>query len=167
MVNVVVSRKRNIKVSSNSTAGVIDTTVPIPHATNFEELCTLSLSDFYLGIKEINKPVLLIGGCTKLCFEYVPESFITLSQSWSEMVAPGFKDNYYYWVEPTLCLYEHARKKFNWSSTRADFFEFEKQILDKNHLWQTSDYFSWCHAADPAYKIMFEKIKEVLNDNLS
>lgn len=29
MVNVVVSRKRNIKVTSNSTAGVIDTTVPV------------------------------------------------------------------------------------------------------------------------------------------
>jgi hypothetical protein len=29
MVNVVVSRRRNIKVSSNSTAGVIDTTVPV------------------------------------------------------------------------------------------------------------------------------------------
>lgn len=29
MVNVVVSRKRNIKVSSNATAGVIDTSVPV------------------------------------------------------------------------------------------------------------------------------------------
>lgn len=29
MVNVVVSRKRNVKVSSNATAGVIDTTTPV------------------------------------------------------------------------------------------------------------------------------------------
>jgi|688.fasta_scaffold42589_3 hypothetical protein len=29
MVNVVVSRKRNVRVSSNATAGVIDTTVPV------------------------------------------------------------------------------------------------------------------------------------------
>lgn len=29
MVNVVVSRKRNVKVSSNATGGVIDTTVPV------------------------------------------------------------------------------------------------------------------------------------------
>ena len=29
MVNVVVSRKRNVKVSSNATAGVIDTSIPV------------------------------------------------------------------------------------------------------------------------------------------
>jgi hypothetical protein len=29
MVNVVVSRKRNVKVSTNATAGVIDTTIPV------------------------------------------------------------------------------------------------------------------------------------------
>lgn len=29
MVNVVVSRKRNIKVSTNATAGVIDTSIPV------------------------------------------------------------------------------------------------------------------------------------------
>lgn len=29
MVNVVVSRKRNVKVTTNATAGVIDTTVPV------------------------------------------------------------------------------------------------------------------------------------------
>lgn len=29
MVNVVVSRKRNVKVSTNATAGVIDTSVPV------------------------------------------------------------------------------------------------------------------------------------------
>lgn len=29
MVNVVVSRRRNVKVSSNTTAGVIDTTTPV------------------------------------------------------------------------------------------------------------------------------------------
>ena len=29
MVNVVVSRKRNVKVSTNATAGVIDTSIPV------------------------------------------------------------------------------------------------------------------------------------------
>lgn len=29
MVNVVVSRKRNVRVSTNATAGVIDTTIPV------------------------------------------------------------------------------------------------------------------------------------------
>lgn len=53
MVNVVVSRKRNVKVTSNSTAGVIDTTVPVtlrnvPIVTNgidtIDELHDVNLS---------------------------------------------------------------------------------------------------------------------------
>jgi hypothetical protein len=138
--------------------------VSLPFSSNFEELCELLLKDFYSELKKIPGQVLLIGGCTKLCFKHVPAGIQTLNESWSELMTPGFNDNYFYWTEPTLSLYNHARNKFGWSCTLADFFKFEKQIQFKNHMWQTSDNFSWCHAAEPAYKKMFEKILEKVND---
>jgi len=141
-----------------------DPSISLPVSNNLEELCELLLKDFYLELKKIPGQMLLIGGCTKLCFKHVPAGIKTLEESWSELMTPGFNDNYFYWTEPTLGLYNYARNKFGWSCTLADFFEFEKQILAKNHIWQTSDNFSWCHAAEPAYKKMFEKILEKVNE---
>lgn len=137
----------------------------LPNASNFIELCEFLLRDFYLELAKINSPILLIGGSTRLCFEHVPKSINTLPMSWTELMTEDFKDSYFYWFEPTICLYEHARKTLKWSNRLSDFFEFEKMIQAKNHIWQTSGAFSWCHAARPAYGKMFEKIKEVINDN--
>ena len=136
----------------------------LPEANNFKELCERVLQNFYHQLEKLTSEhkILLIGGCAKLSFDHVPKRFITLSQSWTELVTPGFTDNYYYWMGPTLALYEHARKKLNWNSALSDFFEFEKEIKNKNFIWQNSDNFSWCHAAEPAYVAMFEKIKELL-----
>lgn len=136
----------------------------LPYSNNFDELCELLLRDFYLELKKINRPMLLIGGCTKLCFKYVPANIKTLDKSWTELLVPDFQDNYYYWTEPALCLFNYARKYFNWKVGLSDFFEFEKQILSKNYVWQNSDKFSWCHASELGYKIMFDKINGVLND---
>lgn len=136
----------------------------LPLSKDFEDLCERLLENFYLELKKSSNNTLLIGGSTRLCHKHVPDSIRTFSQSWSELMSPGFHDNYFYWVEPTLSLFNYARKKFNWNCELSDFFEFEKQILAKNHLWQTSDDFSWCHAAESAYKKMFEKILEEIND---
>ena len=138
--------------------------IDLPLSKNFEDLCEELLKNFYLELEDTGKNILLIGGCTKLCHKHVPPSIKTLPQSWTELVIPGFKDNYFYWIEPTLSLFYHARKKFNWHCDLSDFFEFEKQIANKNYLWQSSDDFSWCHAAESAYKKMFEKILEETND---
>jgi hypothetical protein len=153
-------------LKDNTNLSVIDDLV-LPQATDFNDLCELLLKEFYWELEKIDSPKLLIGGCTKLCFDHIPKSINTLPQSWTEMVAPGFNDNYYYWTEPTLCLYNYARKKFNWPVSLADFFEFEQVIKNKNYIWQTSDNFSWCHADEPAYKVMFERIMEIINDNYS
>jgi hypothetical protein len=136
----------------------------LPDANNFKELCERILQNFYQELERLTNEhkILLIGGCTKLSFDHIPERFITLSQSWTELVTPEFTDCYYYWTEPTLALYEYARKKLNWNSTLSDFFEFENEIKNKNFIWQNSDNFSWCHAAKPAYITMFQKIKELL-----
>jgi len=141
----------------------VNPTIYLPPSDNFIELCELLLKEFYQALEKNSNSILLIGGCTPLCLKHVPDSIISLPMSWTELMTPGFKDNYFYWLEPTLSLYNHARKKFNWTCNLSDFVEFEQQILTKNHIWQNSTDFSWCHAADPAYKKMFEMIMEKLD----
>ena len=141
----------------------IDPAIRLPLSDNFIELCELLLKEFYQELEKNSNKILLIGGCTPLCLKHVPDSIMSLPMSWTELMTPGFKDNYFYWLEPTLSLYNYARKKFNWNCSLSDFVEFEQQIFAKNHIWQTSADFSWCHAADPAYKKMFEMIMEKLN----
>lgn len=132
----------------------------LPSAANFSIMCENILGNWYAQLGAIARPMLLIGGCTKLCHYKVPAHIMTSDQSWSELVSNGFQDNYFYWTEPTLVLYQHVRKLLGWSID--DFFEIEKQIKQKNYLWQTSDMFSWCHAAQPAYRLMFKKIERML-----
>lgn len=143
---------------------IIDKEIELPDVDNFVELCEHTLADFYNKLELCQKPILLIGGCAKICSEYVPTSIATLSESWTEIMIPGFLDNYLYWLDPALGLYEHARKQLKWSCSLSDFFEFEKQIHQKNYIWQSSDHFSWSHAGDSAYYEMFKKIMEVIND---
>jgi hypothetical protein len=148
----------------------IDSSVEFPVSSSLPDLCEKLLTNFYQELKKFSKmhdiPILLIGGCTSLSFENVPKEIFTINKSWTEMCVDdvNFKDCYYYWVGPTLRVYESARKKFNWDSSLADFFEFEKMIQMKNHIWQTSDHFSWCHAGKLAYKIMFDNIMSTIEN---
>jgi hypothetical protein len=150
------------KDSDNTVQVELDAEIPL--SESLPDLCEKLLINFYQELETIsityNVPILLIGGCTCLSYENVPDRIFTIDKSWTEMCVTDtdFKDCYYYWLEPTLRVYETARKKFNWSSSLADFFEFEKMILEKNHIWQASDHFSWCHAGKSAYKIMFDTI---------
>lgn len=143
---------------------IVNEQLTLPAADNLVELCELTLGDFYTELAKFDHPILLIGGNSKLCFKYVPESITTLSKSWTELMVPDFVDNYFYWVEPTLGLYDYARRQLNWNTSLSDFFEFEKQIHQKNYIWQTSDDFSWTHSGDSAYYKMFNEIMEVIND---
>jgi hypothetical protein len=155
---------RQFFVQSSDTKLTINPNVELPEANDFEELCELTLKNFYEELSDIHIPILLVGGCTKLCYKHVPAKIKHLSKSWTELMVPDFTDHYFYWVENTLGLYEYARKKFHWDTSLSDFFQIEKQILMKNHIWQTSDDFSWCHPSDSAYYAMFEEILGVIND---
>lgn len=145
----------------------INESIPLPDATNFEEFCELTLKDFYDKLAEVDTPILLIGGSSKLCHKYVPSKIKTFPKSWTEFIVPEFTDSYCYWIEPSLAVYNYARKKLKWNSTLADFSKFEDEIKQKNYTWQTHDAFAWCHAADPAYHKMFDKIMEVLENDYS
>lgn len=154
---------KNYKHNANL---AINQDLELPDAKSFEEFCELTLRNFYLELEKIDKPMLLIGGSAKLCFKYVPEKIQTLACSWTELVVPDFEDNYFYWTEPTLAVYDYARKKLNWKSSLADFAQYEDQIKVKNYQWHTHDEFTWCHSADAGYMLMFNKIMETLqNDN--
>jgi len=136
--------------------------VELPKATNLDNLCEIQLGNFYQKLNNLDVSVLLIGGCTKLCFERVPKQIKTLPESWTELMVPEFNDHYYYWVDDTIKLFNKANIENKWKLSLSDFFVYEKKILEKNHIWQTSTDFSWCHAAIPAYIKMFNKIMEVI-----
>jgi len=135
----------------------------LPTSQNFLDLCENLLGDFYQDLLAVDRPVLLIGGCTKLCKHKIRLQFKVVDKSWSEIAHVGFEDNYYYWCEETLCLYDHCKKFFGWET--EEFFSIEEQIKDKNYLWQTSNMFSWCHAATSAYRLMFSEIERILYDH--
>jgi hypothetical protein len=141
-----------------------NSTVDWPQASDLPELCERLLEQFYQQLDSISKthsvPILLIGGCCSLSHKHVPESIFTIEKSWTELCLgdPEFEDCYYYWEYPTLVAYEHARKIFNWSVPLRDFHKYTCMIEAKNFAWQNSDQFSWCHAAEPAYKTMFETV---------
>lgn len=159
--------RQYFKNFANSTTLKIDETINLPSSSSFDEFCELSLRNFYLEFEKINTPILLIGGSAKLCLQHVPTKIKILDKSWTELVVPEFNDNYFYWCEPTLAVYEYARKKFNWKSSLADFVHYEEQIKQKNYIWQTNEAFSWCHASDSAYAVMFNKITETLQNDYS
>jgi hypothetical protein len=145
-----------------------NTTVEWPNANNLPELCEHLLEKFYKELETVSKthsvPILLIGGCCPLSHKHVPESIFTIEKSWTELCLgdPEFKDCYYYWEYPTLLVYEHARKKFNWSMPLGSFHQYSRMIETKNLAWYNSDQFSWCHAAEPAYNTMFETVMSTL-----
>lgn len=119
-----------------------------------EDIC----QKFYFELSKINKPVLLIGGLSKLCLQLIPKNINFLEKSWTELVDTNFKDCYYEWVDPTL--YVHNQLNLD----KKEFFEIEKIILQKNYIWQQSEKFSWCHPGDQAYNIMFEEIKNKIKE---
>lgn len=133
----------------------------IPQADSFQGLCEKLLEEFYIELGKQKTPILLIGGCTTLCHTKVPAHIKTLPYSWTELLSPGFVDNYCYWIEQTALLYDFAKKKNNWST--EEFFEIEKSIKSKNFIWQTSECFSWCHASKIGYEKMFTEIKRMID----
>lgn len=133
---------------------------------NFESFTSNLLKDFYAKIEQFkikhNLNIFLIGGLSKLKKDIIPLSINYLDQSWSEMVDNDFTDTYYEWLDTTLFVWNHFKKLHSWNESYSDFFEIEKRILEKNHLWQTSTMFSWCHASKYGYKLMYNCLKKTV-----
>ena len=148
----------------------------MPKALNFNQFQELLCAEFYneLSILQSNTqiPFLLVGGCSKLHNEAIPQNLHYIENSWSEIIEPtNFHDCFEYWVESSLIVFNYLQRKHNWPSGLAEFAPIEQRILVKNHLWQTNDNFGWCHPANGGYRIMFDRLVEkmhnigVLNDN--
>ena len=134
-------------------------------ADSLDLMCANISNDFYQEIlkvqQQIQKPCIIVGGLSKLCHERLPDSFLSLPNSWTEMVATEFKDCYYEYIEPTLLIFETFRKTYGWGDL-ADFFEIEKKISAKNWIWQNNNNFGWCHPGVGAYQIMADALVQKL-----
>lgn len=100
-------------------------------AGSLNQMCVNLCDNFYQQLFEIQqkiqKPVIMIGGLSVLCYERLPASFLSLPQSWTEIVVPEFSDCYYEFVELPLLVFETFREKYNWGSL-ADFEKTEQLI---------------------------------------
>lgn len=131
----------------------------VPVGLSLEEFSDQLCLQFYNNIKEVvKKPVLLVGGLSSLCFKHIPSTFDYLDKSWTELVDSEVSDCYYEWVDPTLYVYNQLNLPL------CEFSNIEKRILAKNHAWQRSDSFSWCHPGQEAYKLMFEVLKDKVKE---
>ena len=127
---------------------------------------------FYNSLSEIQKkitrPVLLVGGLSKLDYESIPNNLYYISPSWTELLSKNFTDCYYESTFRTIKIYDELRNKLNWDfRSKAKWFEIEKVIQEKNKIWKESDYFSRFHPSDigfvPMFDVIMKKIGE-LND---
>ena len=170
--------KHNIELMINSDLAIVFQTDPIRDIVhrrtfrfidNFDyskhsgilDISRWLLIQFYNELAEIQHrtktPVLLVGGLSCLYSEAVPGNIQTLPMSWSELASPGFMDCFFEWVD----FVDLLTLKIN---NPEEVFKIKKQIQAKNHLWQTSDYFSWCHPSDLGYTIMFDTLLQTIKD---
>ena len=150
----------------------------MPKASNFDQFQELLCAEFYNELSILQSttqiPFLLVGGCSKLHNEAIPQNLHYIENSWSEIIEPtNFYDCFEYWTESSLIVFNYLQRKHNWPGGLAEFAPIEQRILVKNHLWQTNDNFGWCHPANGGYRIMFDKLVEkmhnigVLNEHYS
>lgn len=127
---------------------------------NFEQNSMMAvaeslLGEFYNKLAKLDLPMLLVGGLSCLAHELVPSKIFTLKKSWTELCKDEFKDCYFEWVDFTELVRDHLQCNDN-----LDIIK--QQIQAKNHVWQTSDSFSWCHPNDIGYETMFDALQFVL-----
>ena len=115
------------------------------------------LLNFYTRLAALEIPVLLVGGLSCLAHSLIPSTLFTLEQSWTELCQPGFKDCYFEWIDFTELVRDHLQCK-------DDLTIIKQNIQAKNHVWQSSELFSWCHPSDSGYKIMFDALQSKLSN---
>ena len=113
------------------------------------------LEEFYNKLSGLNLPILLVGGLSCLAHDLIPSNIFTLEKSWTELCKDGFKDCYFEWTDFTELARDHLQCNDN-----LDIIK--QQIQAKNHVWQTSDSFAWCHPSDIGYEAMFNALQPVL-----
>lgn len=145
---------------------VNDVATVLQKTDHIDSLAETLLENFYKKISNIASEYMvnfcLIGGLSKLYMSGIPSNIGIVPNSWTETLVEGYKDIYYEFVEPTLCVWNYFNKLHNWNQGYDEFFEIEKTILEKNHHWHNSPLFSWCHPSDSGYLPMYNIMKEKL-----
>ena len=117
--------------------------------SNIIDIAESILLKFYQQLSQLEVPVTLVGGLSKIAHDLVPSNIAVLEKSWTELVDPDFTDCYFEWTDFTdlVCDYCGCNKNIE---------HIHHQIQAKNYIWQTSDAFGWCHPSDKGYDIMFD-----------
>jgi hypothetical protein len=115
------------------------------------------LNDFYQELSLLNKPILLVGGLSKVSPKCNFTNIDIFPKSWTELVDNQYTDCYYEWVEFTELVHQHLKIK-------NDLTAIKHKIYEKNNIWQTSEAFGWCHPSDIGYQLMFESLYQQLKN---
>ena len=99
---------------------------------------------------QVKTPVVLIGGLSCLYFDAVPSNIGVFSKSWTELLSPGYVDNFFEWQD----FVELLALKIKCAD---DLAEIKDQVSHKNYIWRISDCFGWCHPSDQGYTKMFHE----------
>jgi hypothetical protein len=144
--------------------------IELPGACDLDQVSRLLSQKFYNGLseiqKKINRPILLVGGLSKLDHQSIPDNLYFIYPSWTELLSKNFTDCYYESTFRTMSIYDALRKKLDWDyQSKAKWFEIEKAIKVKNKIWEESDYFSRRHPSDigfvPMFDVIMKKIGEI------
>lgn len=119
--------------------------------TNIVDIAESILLKFYQHLSQVEIPVILVGGLSKVAYKLVPANISTLDRSWTELADSNFEDCYFEWTDFTDLVCDFCK-------CNKDIDYIHHQIQAKNYIWQTSDAFGWCHPSDKGYDIMFNSL---------
>lgn len=137
---------------------------------NFEQFTDSLLSNFYNELnnfEQLRSKFLLVGGLGCLYTNSIPKGIDYLPRSVTQYLLPDFADETCYEYHGRVYeVGEMVRRARGWSVefTAQELFEIEKKVLNKNHAWQTSDLFSWCHMSDQGIVVMAEILLKHLGE---
>jgi len=141
--------RKNVKLSIN-----IDL---IGQYMDINHVAEKMLNDFYRELSLLNKPILLVGGLSKVSPKCNFTNIDIFPKSWTELVDNQYTDCYYEWVEFTELVHQYLK-------ISSDLTPVKHKIYEKNNIWQTSDAFGWCHPSDIGYQLMFESLYQHLKN---
>jgi hypothetical protein len=124
---------------------------------DIDQVSEKMLNDFYQELSLLGKPILLVGGLSKVFHNCNFTNIDIFPKSWTELVDSQYKDCYYEWVEFTELVHHFLE-------LNTDLTPIKNKIYEKNNIWQTSDAFGWCHPSDIGYQLMFDALYHQLKD---
>lgn len=139
--------------------------------SDINNLAEQMLKEFYQLLseiqKEINIPVIIFTGCSKICVKYVSNNLNYISPCWTRIVDTKlYQDSYFDSWDRALNVTDYLVKKFPQNATKLkqSYFQVEHEIYSRSFVWQTNENFGWVHAGPGGYVKMFEQIIQKIGE---